>query len=116
MAQTRRKRRTKHRGNAAGMIESRGRTGRGSAESGATSGRGGGRADRYATPPTWRAAVNRSAIATVLFIAVVTLIQKNLVAAIGFGAVMFVVYTILGYYTDGFIYRRRQDKKAQGKG
>ena len=28
MAQTRRKRQTKHRGNAAGMVESRGRTGR----------------------------------------------------------------------------------------
>jgi hypothetical protein len=28
MAQTKRKRRTKHRGNAAGTIESRGRTGR----------------------------------------------------------------------------------------
>ena len=28
MAQTRRKRRTKHRGNAAGVVESRGRTGR----------------------------------------------------------------------------------------
>ena len=42
MAQTKRKRRTKHRGNAAGMIEVRGRTGKGGA-SGATGAKGTGR-------------------------------------------------------------------------
>ena len=114
MAQTKRKRRTKHRGNAAGMVESRGRTGRAPAPAERKS-RGALRADRFDRPPNWRSAANRSAIATVLFVVVISVLQKNIVAAVAIGIPMFFGYTALGYYTDSFIYRRRQAKKAQGK-
>jgi Flp pilus assembly protein TadB len=114
MAQTKRKRRTKHRGNAAGMVESRGRTGRAPAPSERKS-RGMLRAERLDHPPSWRSAANRSAIATLLFVVVVTVIQKNLVAALIIGILMFFTYTALGFYTDAWIYRRRQAKREQGK-
>jgi hypothetical protein len=116
MAQTKRKRRSKHRGNAAGAVESRGRTGRGVAPAkGGGKGRGALRTDRLDRPPTWRSAANRSAIATVLFIVAITILQKNLVAALAIGIFMFFTYTALGFYTDKFIYERRQAKKAAGK-
>lgn len=117
MAQTKRKRRTKHRGNAAGVVEVRGRTGKQINPSPTGKGRGGGavRTDRLDRPPTWRSAANRSAIATVLFVLVISLLQKNIAAAVAIGLVMFFVYTALGFYTDKWIYERRQAKKRAGK-
>lgn len=114
MAQTKRKRRTKHRGNAAGVVEVRGRTGKQVAPA---KGRGGGavRTDRLDRPPTWRSAANRSAIATVLFVLVISLLQGNIAAAVAIGLMMFFVYTALGFYTDKWIYERRQAKKRAGK-
>jgi hypothetical protein len=114
MAQTKRKRRSKHRGNAAGMVESRGRTGRQVAPAKGGKGRAL-RTDRLDRPPSWRSAANRAAIATVLFIAVITFLQKNLPMALGVGAFMFLAYVPLGYYTDSYIYKRRQAKRAAGK-
>ncbi len=69
MAQTKRK--TKHRGNAAGMVESRGRTGRrptaaersGSAREKAKAKEQ--RLNKYDRPPTWRGAFYRAAVAAV---------------------------------------------------
>ncbi|HMJ33026.1 MAG TPA: hypothetical protein VK501_03835 [Baekduia sp.] len=114
MAQTKRKRRSKHRGNAAGAVESRGRTGRPVAP--AKGGKGGAlRTDRLDRPPSWRSAANRAAIATILFIVVITLIGQAIGVAIAIGAFMFFTYIPLGYYTDAYIYKRRQAKKAQGK-
>jgi hypothetical protein len=114
MAQTKRKRRSKHRGNAAGVVESRGRTGRQVAPAKGGKGRAL-RTDRLDRPPSWRAAANRAAIATVLFIAVITLIGQKIVVAIAIGAFMFFTYIPLGYYTDSYVYKRRQAKRAAGK-
>ena len=116
MAQTKRKRRTKHRGNAAGMVEQRGRTGKQVNPTSGTKGKGGAiRTDRLDRPPTWRSAANRSAIATILFVLVISFLQKNVVAALAIGIVMFFVYTALGFYTDKWVYERRQAKKRAGK-
>jgi hypothetical protein len=114
MAQTKRKRRTKHRGNAAGMVEARGRT---SGKVPAAKGGKGSvlRTDRLDRPPSWRSAANRAAIATILFIAVITLIGQAIGVAIAIGAFMFFTYIPLGYYTDSYIYKRRQAKRAAGK-
>lgn len=114
MAQTKRKRRSKHRGNAAGSVEVRGRTGR--QVEPAKGGKGKAlRTDRLDRPPTWRSAANRSAIATVLFVVVITLLQHNLPSALVIGLLMFPAYTALGFYTDKRIYDKRQAKKAAGK-
>ena len=117
MAQTRKRRQTKHRGNAAGMVEARGRTGR-----------PGGpvtpkltpkeeakqrRIDRMNQPPTWKGALNRAAIATLVFVVLVlVLFRQSLAQAVALGAFMFLVYIPLGYYTDKFMWTRRQKKKA----
>ncbi len=121
MAQTKRKRRTKHRGNAAGGIESRGRTGRRLTEDerakASSSAKGGGvaRKDRWDAAPTWRGAVNRAAIAAVIFVALVLVVFRQPVkAAIPLGLFMVVVYIPLGFYTDTWLYKRRQRTKGKG--
>ena len=74
MAQTKRKRRTKHRGNAAGIVEVRGRTTRPASPEARKAQQKGdarkARMDRYAKPPSWRSAANRALVATILFVAV----------------------------------------------
>jgi hypothetical protein len=123
MAQTKRKRRTKHRGNAVGMVEVRGRTGRKptAAEKGSKGGTGKldaaeRRALRLDTPPTWKGAAQRAGIAAAIFVLILLLVLKEKPAAvISFGVLMLALYVPMSYYMDLFIYRRRQAKKAAGK-
>jgi hypothetical protein len=118
MAQTKKKRRTKHRGNAAGMVESRGRTGRkpGAGEASKASVKADARQrrmDRLDREPTWRSAANRAIIATIFFaVLVVLLFDRPVTEAVMLATFMLVLYVPLTYYTDLFIYRRRQRKKA----
>jgi hypothetical protein len=118
MAQTRKKRQTKHRGNAAGMVESRGRTGRRpdpserKLDAKAEARRR--REERLDRAPTWRGALNRAAIAALLFTVVIAVLNKNIAQAVSLGAFMLVLYIPMSYYTDLYIYRRRQRKKADG--
>ena len=120
MAQTRKRRQTKHRGNAAGMVESRGRTGRRpeASERGKLDPKAEARAKRLARldqPPTWRGALNRAAVAALLFGVLMIVIGNEIAAAASLAAVMLLIYIPLSYYTDMLIYRRRQKKKAEGK-
>ncbi len=118
MAPTKRKRRSKHRGTAAGTIQSRGRTGRKptSGERG-TDKREQARQRRVARldqPPTWKsAAVRALAAAAIFLVAVLVLFRQKPGPAISLAAFMVLVYLPLGYYTDLFMYRRRQRKKAE---
>jgi len=119
MPRASRPRRTKHRGNAAGMIEARGRTGRKpSASEKGGSKSGGGRPDktrknRYDEPPTWKGASWRAAIAAfVVYVASTLLLKhttpaKNLVLI----PIVLVLYMPIIFYTDRFMYRRQQRRK-----
>jgi hypothetical protein len=118
MAQTKR-RRTKHRGNAAGMVEVRGRTGRKPTDDerktpdkkgrGTTT-----RANRLDQPPTWRGSAQRAVLAVVFFAFLIILLFKQPIPnAIALSAFMLLIYIPLGYYTDQFLYRRRQRQKAE---
>lgn len=112
MAQTRKRRRSKHRGNAAGMVEARGRTGRKPTETERKS--AGGRQDRFTRPPTWQSAFNRALLAAGIFgVLTVLFFDFSILQALPLIAFMLVVYVPLGYYTDLWIYNRRQ-KKLQG--
>jgi len=113
MAQTKRKRRTKHRGNAAGIVETRGRTGRKPTEAEQkAAAKKSARANRFDSPPTWRGAFNRAIIAVVFFALLVILIFKQKIgSAIALSAVMLLLYIPLGYYTDLWMYKRRQRQK-----
>src|SRR5881227_1803611 len=88
MAQARRTRRsTKHRGNAAGVVESRGRTGRKPtvAEKGGKAGQTARarktKLDRRDQPPTWRGAFYRAMFAAVALLLIALLLFKNSTAA-----------------------------------
>jgi hypothetical protein len=120
MAQTKRKRRSKHRGTAAGTVEARGRTGRKptSSERKPASGKPADRrAARLDQPPTWRSAINRAAIAAVILAALSILAFKQKpAAALGFAAFALILYIPMGYYMDQFMYRRRQRTKALARG
>lgn len=124
MAQTRKKRRSKHRGTAAGTIEARGRTGRKPTEAERKSGglKGGGKSDaaarrtsRMDRVPTWRSAFTRAFFAAVLLF---VFTQLGFGPEIGVGAgialciIALAIYVPLGYATDLFIYRRRQRRQA----
>lgn len=116
MPQTRRRRKTKHRGNAVGMIEARGRTGRkptAAEKSGATKAASAKptRADRLDRPPTWKGAVLRSMAAAVVMLLLALLLIKKPDQAVALFPIVLVLYIPLSYYTDSWLYKRRQRQK-----
>jgi Flp pilus assembly protein TadB len=118
MAQTKRKRRSKHRGTAAGTIESRGRTGRPlTAEERKKQARVDARERRLNTPPTWRSSLTRAGFAAaIMFIfLVLTTRNHNVAAAAVFAIVALALYVPAGYYLELMLFRRRQRKKEAGK-
>jgi len=122
MAQTRRKRQTKHRGNAAGVVESRGRTGR-KPTAAEKSGDARERArekekllDKRDRPPTWRGAFTKAMFAAIFLLLVVILLLHQSNHAISLFPSVLVLYTVISYYTDKFVYDRRQRKKAKQGG
>lgn len=117
MAPTKKKRRSKHRGNAAGMIEARGRTGRPptaaerkASERELAAQR---RRERMMREPSWNGAAKRAALAALVFgVLLVLAFQQPIAQAVSLTAFVFLFYIPLGYYTDLFIYRRRVKQEA----
>src|ERR671914_484264 len=113
MAQTKRKRRSKHRGTAAGSIEARGRTGRRPKpdEQRKTQER-----RRQARPPTWNSAFLKAALMAAVLFALTrfglfgeaTTLAQSVVICVS----ALLLYTPAAYYTDRFVYNRQQ-KRAQ---
>jgi hypothetical protein len=113
VAQGKPRRRRKHRGTQAGTIERAGRTGRPRTREEAKQVSRQRRAERLDKPPTWRGAVNRAAIAAVVFGVLVTvLFGQSIANAVFLTAFVFLIYIPLGYATDSAIYRFRQRRKA----
>jgi hypothetical protein len=120
MAQTKRKRRTKHRGNAAGVVEARGRTGRKpTAEEQKAANRNAARGRREAKPPTWNsAALKALAMAVLLFVLTRFGILGNnasVAQSIFLSALALLIYTPLAYTTDKWVYGRQQRARAAKK-
>jgi hypothetical protein len=114
VASTKRKRRTKHRGNAAGIVETRGRTGRKPEPADRKVAARRARMDRFSRPPTVRSALQHLSIAAIVFVAAMILIVHQPVpAAIALGGFVLLFYVPLSYYTDLFFYRRRQAKTLE---
>ena len=119
MAQTKRKRRTKHRGNAAGSIEARGRTGRKpTAEEQKKAGRQTAR-DRRSKPPSWNsAAMKAGAMAVLLFVLTQIGILGNdtsLSQGLFLALLALVIYTPLAYTTDKWVYARMLKRQGAQK-
>jgi hypothetical protein len=119
MAQTKRKRQTKHRGNAAGVVESRGRTGRRptAAERSATgreqAAKKERREQRMDQPPTWRGAFYKALVAALMLTLIVgVLIDKKPAQAVVVFPLGLVLYLPISYYMDAWSYKRRMRKKA----
>ena len=118
MAQTKRKRRSKHRGTAAGAIEARGRTGRApTANERKQQAKMTARERRLNTPPTWKSSLTRASFAAaILFLfLVLTTPKHNVLAAVVFAVFALALYLPAGYYLELFMYRRRQRRKELGK-
>src|SRR5438045_5839364 len=120
MAQTKRKRRTKHRGTAAGTIQTRGRTGRPpTAQERKKQSRQTARERRLNTPPTWKSSLTRASFAAMIMFLFLLLTQGKkkggLTAAILFAVFALVLYVPAGYYLELWMYRRRQRQKEQRK-
>lgn len=121
MAQAKRKRRTKHRGNAAGIVEARGKTHKGGV---ASTGAAGAkeqarqrRLERLDRPPTWRGAATRAGIAALIFVVlVIVAFGRPVNEAIALGGFVLLFYVPLGYGTDLVLYRRRQKQKLRKAG
>jgi hypothetical protein len=115
MAQTKRKRTRKHRGTPAGTIERAGRTGRPQTRQDAKAIARQRRAERLDSPPTWKSAINRAAIAAAVFGVLVTLaFGRSVAQGVILAGFMFLLYIPLGYVTDTAIFRFRQRRKAAG--
>lgn len=115
MAQTKRKRRTKHRGNAAGMVEARGRTGRKPLEGERhPAGAKPARRDRWDEPPTWSGSAKRAALIAVPLLLIFAFVLGRPAGQVAVLAlVLFVTYIPMTYFTDLLLHRRR---RAKGSG
>ena len=115
MAQTKRKRRTKHRGTAAGTVEARGRTGRKPTPQ-ERGGKTTGAQPRQVKPPTWRTALTKAAMMAALLFLLTRLGLFGRHVPIGQSAVLacfaVIMYTPLAYMTDKWVYSRQQRRQA----
>ena len=114
MAQTRKRRRRKHRGTQGGRVDSRRRgrpRSRAEAQSRVRSTR---RAPRGENPPTWRGATLRGAMMSAIFVVVLVALGRPPALSIAFGAFMLLFYVPMGFYFDRMLWRRRQRAKAKG--
>jgi hypothetical protein len=118
MAQTKRKRRSKHRGNAAGTVEARGRTGRKPTDDERkASGRelaAERRRERMMRPPSWKSATTRAALAAIVFgLLLAFFFKQTIPQTVSLTIFVFLFYIPLGYYTDMLLYKRRMRHEAK---
>jgi hypothetical protein len=112
MPPTKRKRKTKHRGNAAGKIEARGRTGRKPTVEEQKKAERQARANK---PPSWNSAALRAGFASLLLFVLLQIgigPKVEIGAAIGLCAFAMLIYIPLGYATDKWVYNRRMRNQA----
>jgi hypothetical protein len=118
MAQTKKKRRRKHRGTQGGRVDPNRRAGRPRSREEAKARARAGRKSQPRTdaPPTWRSAITRGAVAAVIFTVLLVLIfRRPAGAALGLGALMLAFYVPAGYYIDTIMWRRRERARIRAR-
>jgi hypothetical protein len=116
MAQTKKKRRRKHRGTQGGRVDANRKPSRprSRAEAKARARSTTNRPPRGDQPPTWRSSIVRGLVAAVIFTVLLLLIFKRSPgAALGLGAFMLVFYIPAGYYIDLMMWRKRERSKMR---
>ena len=118
MAQTRKRRRRKHRGTQGGRIDTKRRArprSREEAKAQARSRRSGS-GNRVDSPPTWRNSAIRGGVAALIFAALLMVIfQRPLGAALALGAFMLIFYIPAGYYIDMYMWRKRERARIRAR-
>jgi hypothetical protein len=118
MAQTRKKRRRKHRGTQGGRVDPNRRAGRPrTREEAKARARAGRKAPaRVDAPPTWRSAITRGLVAAAIFTVLLMLIfQRPVGSALALGAFMLAFYIPAGYYIDTMMWRRRERARIRAR-
>ena len=127
MAQTKRKRRRKHRGTQGGRVDDRPRsrpTNRAEARQQAKARRaGGGSKKRQAAtgpggrplrPPSWSRAILTSLMIAALLLVIFTVVLKEpITATLGLAGFMLLIYIPMSYYLDRYMYSRRLGQIAK---
>jgi hypothetical protein len=115
MAHTKRKRRSKHRGTAAGSIEARGRTGRKPKPEELRKQEQARR--RQARPPSWNSALLKAALMAAVLFALTRFGLFGEEATVFQSAVLCVAallfYTPAAYFTDRWVYNRQLKRAGQ---
>jgi hypothetical protein len=117
VAETRKRRRRKHRGTQGGRIDTGRRRARprSRGEARVRARRREGRS-RFDSPPTWRSAAIRGLIAAAIFTALLLAIFRQSVGqAVGFGVFMLAFYIPAGFFIDNMMWRRRERAKLRDK-
>ena len=117
MAQTKKKRRRKHRGTQGGRIDRRPARGRARSRAEAqsrarsrTKKKGG---PRVPEPASWSSALKKGGIAAVLFVAVITVFGQSPAVALVVGVAMLGFYVPMAFTLDRFMYQRHLRKEAK---
>jgi hypothetical protein len=118
MAQTKRKRRTKHRGNAAGTVEARGRTGRKPTEAERRkSATANVREERRFAEPTWSSAATRAGLASVMLFVLFQVglagEKQSIGTSLALAVAAFLIYVPMGYKVDRIFWERRMRKAGR---
>jgi hypothetical protein len=118
MAQTKKKRRRKHRGTQGGRIDTRPARGRpqsraeakSRARSRNTKKKGG---PRVPDPPSWSSALKKGGVAAVLFVVLLSVFGQAPAVALLIGLLMLGFYVPMAFLLDRFVYQRHLRKEAQ---
>jgi type VI protein secretion system component VasF len=118
MAQTKRKRRSKHRGNAAGTIEARGRTGRKpTAAEQRKAASSNAREERRFIEPSWGSAAVRAGLASVMLFVLFQVglagEKQEVTTSAALAVAAFLIYVPLGYKVDRLFWVRRMRKAGR---
>lgn len=118
MAQTKKKRRRKHRGTQGGRVDANRRTARPRSREEA---KARARANRKTgpkadLPPTWRSAITRGAVAAAIFAVLLLLLFKKAPgASLALSASMLVFYIPAGYFIEMTMWRRRERARIRAR-
>ena len=115
MAQTKRRRRRKHRGTQGGSIDRRRRSRPRTREEARAQARrqSGQRRDR---PPTWQSAFNRALLMSgILFLLMAVAFGRPAGSSAILSITMLVIYVPAGYYLERFLYNRRRAAEQKAR-
>jgi hypothetical protein len=120
MAQTKKKRRRKHRGTQGGRIDTRPARGRARSRAEAKAqartrtqkkkGKGG---ERIPQPASWSTAFKKGGVASILFVGILALMGQKPIATVVVGIAMLGFYVPLSFLMDRFFYQRYLRKEEQ---